>query len=154
MKTLTACATLALALAVSGCGDTSAPNAGSGAVINISNPGSDQLKALSPLNQRIGLWRAIRGDGKSCRRVIGLGYQEQHGELAMWVALCDDGRNWAVFIAPSEDVQVRNCTETVQLGLPRCRPVAPLPPDPGAPVGTEVNSSDIEAANRNLTNAQ
>lgn len=154
MNTRKAGAALALALAASACGDTSAPNAGSGAAINIANPGSDRLKTLSPLNQRIGLWRAIRGDRKSCRRVIALAYQQQHGELAMWVALCDGGRHWAVFIAPNETVQVRNCRENAQLGLPVCRPVAPLPPDPNAPAGTEVNASEIEAANANLVNSQ
>jgi len=151
MKSLTAGAAIGVALALSGCGDTSAPNAQTPA-IKIANPGSDRLKALSPLNQRIGLMRAIRADRKTCRRVIGLAYQQQHRDLAMWVVLCATGGNWAVFIAPNEDVQVRACRETVGLGLPACRPVPPLPPDPAAPAGTEVNASETDAANANLTN--
>jgi hypothetical protein len=153
MKSFTAAAALGVALALSGCGDTSAPNAQAPA-IKIANPGSDRLKSLSSLNQRIGLWRAIRSDGKTCGGVLSLGYQQQHGELAMWVVLCDGGRNWAVFIAPNEDVQVRDCRENVQLGLPACRPVPALPPDPSGPAGTEVNASDVDAANANLTNGQ
>lgn len=130
------CALSALALA--GCGDTGAPQANQAAArIRVANPGSDRLKALSPLYQRIGLLRAIRGSGKRCRRVDRLGYQQEYEQLAMWVALCDDGRHWAVFIAPSEDVQVRDCAQHAELGLPVCRPLPPLPADPRAPPGTE-----------------
>ena len=150
MKTFTAPAALVLAVALSGCGDTSAPPADP--VINIANPGSDRLKTLTPLNQRIGLMRAIRASGKRCGRVETLGYQQQYRELAMWVALCEDGHHWAVFIAPNEDIQVRDCAEHAQLGLPVCRPVAPLPPDPNAPPGSAVNTSVIEQGNRNLAN--
>ncbi|HEV7660043.1 MAG TPA: hypothetical protein VGO55_09380 [Allosphingosinicella sp.] len=89
----------------------------------ISSPGSDRLRALSPLNQRIALWRAIRASGQTCSRVIALAYQQDYHHLAMWVARCEGGRRWAVFIAPNDDVQVRNCAEHAQLGLPACRPV-------------------------------
>jgi len=131
MMRLFLCAASALALVA--CGDAAPPANDAAPAIRIANPGSDRLKALSPLNQRIGLVRAIRASGKRCRRVDALGYQEEYRQLAMWVALCDDGRHWAVFIAPNEDVQVRDCLQAQQLGLPLCRPVAPLPPDPNAP---------------------
>ena len=153
MKSFTAAATLGFALALSGCGDTTPPNA-QAPNIQIANPGSDRLKALSPLNQRIGLRRAIRADRKPCTRVLSAAYQQRHGDLAMWVALCPEGRNWAVFIAPTDVVQVRDCREAAQLGLPACRPVPALPPDPSAPKGTEVNASEVDAANANLTGAQ
>lgn len=153
MKSLIAGTAFGLALTLAGCGDTTPPNAQAPA-IQIANPGSDRLKALSPINQRIGLMRAIRRARERCSRVVGLGYQQQHRDLAMWVVLCPEGRNWAVFIAPDEGVQVRACAEAAQLGLPACRPVAPLPPDPTAPEGGDVSANELEAANRNLTNAQ
>jgi hypothetical protein len=149
MKSLSA---VALVLALAGCGDTTPPNAQAPA-IRIANPGSDRLKALSPINQRIAMMRAIRRAREPCRRVVGLGYQQEHRDLAMWVVLCAEGRNWAVFIAPDEGVQIRACREVVQLGLPACRPVAPLPPDPSLPIG-DVSANEFEAANANLTNAQ
>jgi len=142
MKTPTAFGALALVLSLAGCGEggTSA-NAGAAGdpEIRIANPGSDQLKALSPLNQKIGLMRAIRANGKRCRRVERGAYQQEYQGMAMWVALCEDGRHWAVYIAPNEDVQVRDCDEAAQLGLPVCRPVAPMPPDPGAPPNAQGN---------------
>ena len=150
MKHLTAGTAFALALALSACGDTSPPANGS-AQIAIANPGSDQLKALNPMNKRVGLLRAIRQSGNACRGGVLTGaYQQQHQNLAMWVALCADGRNYAVFIAPTEDVQVRNCAEHAQLSLPACRPVPPLPHDPQTPANAEPSTDQINAANANL----
>ena len=150
MKHLTAGATLALALALSACGDTSPPANGS-AQIRIANEGSDRLKGLNPLNKRIGLLRAIQQSGFRCRGGVLTGaYQQQYQNLAMWVALCADGKNYAVFIAPTEDVQVRDCTEHSQLGLPACRRVPPLPHDPQTPGNAEPSTDLINAANANL----
>lgn len=144
----------ALALALSACGDTAPPANGS-AQINIANAGSDRLQALNPMNKRVGLLRAIQQSGFRCRGgVLSGAYQQQHQNLAMWVALCADGKNYAVFIAPTEDVQVRDCTQHAQLGLPACRRVPPLPRDPQTPQGAEPNTDLINAANANLAGAQ
>jgi hypothetical protein len=128
---LAAFSALPSALFLAGCGEMT-PSKNAPKII-IANPHSDRLKTLSPLYQRITLRRAIGDSGKRCRRVDALGYQQQYRGLAMWVALCDDGRHWAVFIAPNADIQVRLCTQNAQLNLPPCHPVAPLPPDPAAP---------------------
>lgn len=97
--------------------------------IKIANPHSDQLKALSPPMQRLGLMRAIRDNGKRCVRVENGAYQEEYRGLEMWVALCDDGRYWSIFIAPNADIQVRSCQEHSQLDLPQCRALASAAPD-------------------------
>ena len=150
MKHLTAGAVFVLAFALSACGDTSRPANGS-AQIRIANEGSDRLKALNPMNKRIGLLRAIQQSRLPCRGgVLTAAYQQQHQELAMWVAICANGKNYAVFIAPNEDVQVRDCTQHEQLGLPACRRVPPLPRDPQTPQGAEPNTDLINAANANL----
>lgn len=141
---------LAITLALSACGDTSPPGNG-GIQINIASEGSERLKALNPLNRRIGLLRAIQQSGMRCRGGVLTGaYQQQYQNLAMWVALCADGKNYAVFIAPTDDVQVRDCTEHAQLNLPVCRPVPPLPRDPQTPPNAEPNTDLINAANANL----
>lgn len=141
-RNFAACAAI---LALAACGDVTPADSGN-RQIRAANKGSDDLKALSPIYQRIALLRAIRSSGKRCQRVERLGYQQDYEQLAMWVALCDDGRHWSVFIAPNDDVQVRDCTQHGQLGLPVCRPLPPLPPDPSAPPGTE-------PANQSNTNA-
>lgn len=102
--------------------------------IRIANPYHDRLMALSGENQRLTLTIAIRDNGKRCRRVEAARYQEEYRGMAMWVGLCNDGRHWAVFVAPNGDTQVRDCTEAPQLRIPRCRPVTPMPEDPNANV--------------------
>jgi len=112
-------------LALAGCEDGTPPE--NRQQIKVVNPHHDQLMGLSSLNQRLGLMRAIRDNGKRCQRVDGARYQEDHRGMAMWVALCSDQRHWAIFIAPNGDTQVRNCDEMHQLQLPQCRPVTPAP---------------------------
>ncbi len=97
--------------------------------IKVENPHHDQLAGLSEPMQRLGIMRAIRDSGRRCTRVEATTHQEDHRGMAMWVALCDDGRYWAVFIAPNGDIQTRNCEEHAQLGLPQCRPLTPAVPE-------------------------
>jgi hypothetical protein len=132
-----------LPLPLAACGDV-APS-GNKAEIRIANPDSDRLKALSPLNQRLGLMRAIRQTRNRCHRVVGAAYQQYYRGMEMWVALCDDGKHWSVFIAGNSDVQVRDCAQSVQLGLPQCRPVMPLPPDPNDPVDNPQENASANA---------
>lgn len=110
------------ALALAGCGDGAAENARP--PTKIANPHHDQLKALPPDLQRLGVMRAIRDNGKRCQRVEATAYQEEYRNLALWVALCNDGRHWALFIAPNGDTQVRDCADARELDLPQCRPIA------------------------------
>jgi hypothetical protein len=151
MKYLAAGSILSLALALAACGDTTPPGNGAGIQINVANEGSERLKALNPMNKRVGLLRAIQQSGMRCRGGVLTGaYQQQYQNLAMWVALCADGKNYAVFIAPTDDVQVRDCTEHAQLSLPACRRVPPLPHDPQTPPNAEPSTDLINAANANL----
>jgi len=127
MKNFIAIALLPLSLAACGGDVTTVPD-GNG--IRVANPDSDRMKAASPLDQRLALMRAIRQTGNRCHRVVTGAYQEYYRGMEMWVALCDEGKHWAIFIAGNSDVQVRDCEQSQQLGLPLCRPVAPMPPDP------------------------
>jgi hypothetical protein len=119
---VTGCAALALA----GCGSGDAPTERRGPT-RIANPYADQLKALTPQNQRLTLMRAVRDNGKRCGRVESAAYQEEYRNMALWVVLCEEGRHWGIFIAPNGDTQVRECTQMQQLDLPRCRPLTGVP---------------------------
>ncbi len=130
-------ATAALAFALAGCEDGAPP--GNVTQIRVANPHSDQLKALSGPMRHLALMRAIRDSGKRCRRVEAGAYQQYYQGLEMWVALCNDGRHWAVFIGSNADIQVRDCAENAQLDLPVCRPVAAPPVPPVTPA--EANAS-------------
>lgn len=99
--------------------------------VRASNVQSDQLKTMAPLYRHLGLWRAVRDSGQYCKRVDAGAYQQEYRNMAMWTAHCSDTGQWAVFIAPNSDVQVRRCADTAALKLPSCTPLAPEAPDAG-----------------------
>jgi len=131
--------TAAAAIALSGCGSESAPpNQAAGAApadadgpTRMRNRHQDTMMAASDENRRIGLVRAIRGTGNRCPRRVEPNpvYQGDYEGMALWTARCDNNRQYAVFIAPNGDVQVRNCEEMAQLRLPACRPLPPAAPN-------------------------
>ena len=97
--------------------------------IRIRNKHHEDLVALPDNLRRIGLMRAIRDTGNRCPlRVESAVHQGEHEGLALWTARCDDNRQWAIFVAPNGDLQVRNCADMERLDLPRCRELPPAPP--------------------------
>ena len=120
-------ALLALFL-LAGCGDgTPAQNVTS---VKASNTYSDQLAAMTPLYRNLGLWRAIRDAPQRCKRVDSGAFQQDYKNMAMWSAHCTDTGQWAIFIAPNGDVQVRPCADAAAIGVPACRPLPPPVPEP------------------------
>jgi len=93
--------------------------------VRIVVPASDQLKALSPLYRFLGLRRSIVDSGQRCKKVDQGAYQQDWNNLAMWTAHCTDTGDWAIYIAPNDDVQVRRCADSAQLKLPACKPLPP-----------------------------
>ena len=111
------------AVLLAGC-DDGAPNREVTQVV-VANPMSDQLKALSGPTRNLGLYRAIRDNGRRCKRVDQGAYQQQYKTMAMWTARCSDTGDYSIYIAPNGDVQVSACKDARELGLPECRPPAP-----------------------------
>jgi hypothetical protein len=89
--------------------------------VHVTVPASDSLKGMSPLYRYLGLRRAIVDSGQRCKQVDRGAYQRDWNNLAMWTAHCTDTGDWAIFIAPNDDVQVRLCTDLAQLKLPACK---------------------------------
>lgn len=128
--------TAALAGMLAGCGGDRVVESANGAApnIRIANPAHDRLVELTPGNQRLAMMRAIRDSGYRCQRVDNAGYQEEYRDMRMWVATCGpDVRNFAVFVAPNDTVQVRNCADAGTLSLPRCEGLPPPVADPTMP---------------------
>lgn len=88
--------------------------------MEIANPYQDRLIALSPANRRLALRRAIQDAGQSCKRIVGSAYQGPYKGQHQWVGRCEPGGDWAVFLAPNGDVQVRSCADVKALELPEC----------------------------------
>ena len=91
--------------------------------VRAANPTSDNLKKLDPLYRHLGLWRGIRYNRGTCKRVDRGAYQQEYKNMAMWRAHCIDSGDWAVFIAPDATVQAIKCADARTLGLPECKPI-------------------------------
>jgi hypothetical protein len=90
----------------------------------------DRLHHLDEMNRAIALQRAIYASGFACKRIDRSGYVQEHENLSMWAAACDDKREWAIFVGPDGSAQVRPCKDLAQLGLPACV-IRPSPPKAG-----------------------
>lgn len=113
---LIACALLATA----GC-DSGPPTQTRTTKVVIANPYHDRLMALSELNRSLALRRAVQDSGEACKKIERSGFQGEFKALKMWTASCSDSGDFAVFIAPNGDVQVRKCSDAAALKLPPCR---------------------------------
>lgn len=118
-KSITATSLLLLALA--GCDGGAPRESGTVTSVKASSPYVDQLKTLNAFNRGLALRRAIQDSGSTCKSVDSSGYQQEHANMSMWTARCSEGVDWALFIAPNGDVQVRDCADAPQLDLPACR---------------------------------
>lgn len=88
--------------------------------IVVRSEAQDQLHQLNAMDRDIALKRAIHASGFRCKRVTKSGYVQEHGNLSMWTASCDDGRNWGIFAGPDGSAQVRDCEHLQRFGLPPC----------------------------------
>ena len=108
-------------IAVLGACEDGAPEPNQKKVV-IRNEYVEKLKQLSELNRGLGLRRAILDTpGGKCKRVDYSGFLQDYRNFSVWIARCSDGNDWALFIAPNADVQVRNCSDMKTLGLPECK---------------------------------
>ena len=89
--------------------------------IQVQGEGQKQMHRFNELNRAIALKRAIAASGQRCRRITESGYVAEYGNLSMWMARCEDGRDWSIFISPDDSAQVRPCADHAQLKLPECK---------------------------------
>ena len=116
---------------LAGCDQSSPPTKPRQPIV-VRSEAQDQLHQLDDLNRAIGLKRAIYQSGYTCKRVASSGYVQEHENLSMWMAKCDDKRDWAIFVGPDGSAQVRPCRDLAELGLPACvmkaSPASPTSP--------------------------
>lgn len=89
--------------------------------IEIANPYQERLLGLSVLNRSLGLRRAIQDAGQTCRRITATGYQQPYKGQHLWIGRCAPDGDYAIFVAPNGNVQVRRCRDVKDLMLPACR---------------------------------
>jgi len=135
---------LALAVAVSasllaGCGENQGP-APEPKEIMVRSANQKQLFELTDLNRAIALKRAISEQGLRCRQIVATGYVARYKNMDVWTATCGDKQQWALFISADDSVQVRECADVAQLGLPACTI------KPGTEGGTGLNEVSTKEA--------
>lgn len=132
---------------LAGCGDDSASSGGNrsaaaanGAAtanasadsteVQVRNRHQEELLALPDNLRRVGLIRAIRQTGNRCPLRVEPNpvHQGEYEGMALWTARCDNNKQYAIFIAPNGDVQVRDCEDMAELGLPACQALPPAAP--------------------------
>ena len=140
-----ASAAIALTL-LAGCGDSSEPatsnqstaaaanekaaNANASGEVRVRNRWQEELLARPDTLRRVTLVRAIRQTGNSCPLRVEPNpvHQGEYEGMALWTARCDNNKQYAIFIAPNGDVQVRDCEDMAELGLPACHALPPAAP--------------------------
>lgn len=119
---------LGLALALAACGDAGSPR-NNVTQIHTANPFNEKLKGGNDLYRNLGLRTAILDSHQKCKRAERASYQEDYKNMAMWTAHCIDSGDWAIFISPGGEAQVRPCGDLPGLGLPACRMAAAAGPE-------------------------
>jgi len=115
-------ALIAFALvAAAGCDGGDPPTRTKTTKMAIANPYHDRLTTLSELNRSLALRRAVQDAGEACKKIERSAFQGEFKALKMWTASCSDSGDFALFIAPNGDVQVRKCSDAKTLGLPECK---------------------------------
>jgi hypothetical protein len=89
--------------------------------IVVRSASQQQLFDLNDLDRAIALKRAIADQGLRCAQVVSTGYVARYKDMDVWTATCGDDRQWALFIAANDSVQVRLCDDNEKIGLPACK---------------------------------
>ena len=122
-----------------GSGEQSAPPLQNDIVVR--SEAQQRLFDLNDLDRAIALKRAIADQGLRCGQIVSTGYVTRFRDMDMWTATCNDQRNWALFMAADDSVQVRLCDDNEKIGLPACTV------QPGTEGGTGLENLTANSAN-------
>ncbi len=122
-----------------GSGEPSAPPLQNDIVVR--SEAQQRLFDLNDLDRAIALKRAIADQGLRCGQIVSTGYVTRFRDMDMWTATCNDQRNWALFMAADDSVQVRLCDDNEKIGLPACTV------QPGTEGGTGLENLTANSAN-------
>ena len=89
--------------------------------IMVRSEAQQRLFDLNDLDRAIALKRAIADQGLRCAQIVTTGFVTRYRDMDMWTAACADKRQWALFIAANDSVQVRLCDNNEKIGLPACK---------------------------------
>jgi hypothetical protein len=125
------------AMLLAACGKSESPSPPVQNDIMVRSDAQQQLFKLNDLDRAIALKRAIADQGLRCPQIVSTGYVTRYKDMDMWTATCGDKREWALFIAANDSVQVRLCGDNEKIGLPACKV------QPGTEGGTGLDQVNI-----------
>lgn len=128
------------AMLLTACGQSDQPAPPVQNDILVRSAAQQQLFDLNDLDRAIALKRAIADQGLRCTQVVSTGYVTRFKDMDLWTARCGDDRQWALFIAANDSVQVRLCDDNEKIGLPACKV------QPGTEGGTGLENAKIGKA--------
>ena len=108
--------------------------------IMVRSDAQQRLFDLNDLDRAIALKRAIADQGLRCGQIVSTGFVTRYKDMDMWTATCGDDRQWALFLAANDSVQVRLCDDNEKIGLPACTV------QPGTEGGTGVENLSNNSA--------
>lgn len=116
---------LAVAALAAACGSEPEPASPPAREIVVRSDAQKALFEMNELNRAIGLKRAVRDFGPSCLRITQSAFAGRYKNMDYWSVRCEDERgrtrDWALFIAANDSVQVRLCADVAKVGLPACK---------------------------------
>ena len=109
--------------------------------IVVRSDAQQRLFDLNDLDRAIALKRAIADQGLRCGQIVSTGFVTRYRDMDMWTATCTDDRQWALFLAANDSVQVRLCADNEKIGLPACTV------QPGTEGGTGLDENTVNLVN-------
>ena len=109
--------------------------------IVVRSDAQQRLFDLNDLDRAIALKRAIADQGLRCGQIVSTGFVTRYRDMDMWTATCNDDRQWALFLAANDSVQVRLCADNEKIGLPACNI------QPGTEGGTGLDENTVNLVN-------
>ena len=94
---------------LAGCGQPAADNTAATATPDTTL--ADRIAALSEVDRKATLFRAIRDAGRDCQQVTSASAAGSVQGVPAWLATCDNGGQWLVAIGPDGIATVTNAAE-------------------------------------------
>lgn len=113
-------AAMAAGLILSAC-EAEAPKGpkGPGAEASVGQNVADRLASMPDTQRNAVFIRAIRDAGFTCQHVESSGQVGDYRGMPMWTARCREN-DWAILVGSSGMVQVLDCRQAKEAGLPEC----------------------------------
>jgi hypothetical protein len=117
---------LVLATLLAGCGGAGSSNSGNapapGAVAT-PDPIEAKIRALTPVQRRIALFRAIYDADFTCQKIVSIADQPRDGGRPVWLVTCDDQGEYVITLQPGGTFTVSGVPQS-KGGFPRAKPSA------------------------------